>query len=213
MHTETNYPRPDGIAASCPQGGRRPTRKTPAKASRASTARTNPWFRLYAETLDDIKVQSLPPELFKAWVNLLCLANLHGGRLPAVEEIAFRLRVPTAEAQRIIDALLERGLLDRLGAWLAPHNWDVRQFRSDCSTERVRRHREECAKPRLVHSGSAAETFHGTAERGYAEPFPSVSVSGSESASSIQGRKFDLEEGGYAHASARARVACGEDVA
>ena len=31
------------------------------------------WFRFYHGALHDPKVQSLRPELFKFWVNLLCL--------------------------------------------------------------------------------------------------------------------------------------------
>ena len=33
------------------------------------------WLRLYDDVLDDPEVQRLPPDLFKHWVNLLCLAN------------------------------------------------------------------------------------------------------------------------------------------
>jgi len=31
------------------------------------------WFRMYAEVLDDPKVQRLSGDEFKAWVNILCL--------------------------------------------------------------------------------------------------------------------------------------------
>jgi len=30
------------------------------------------WFRFYAESVNDPKVQRLPAHLFKTWVNILC---------------------------------------------------------------------------------------------------------------------------------------------
>lgn len=90
------------------------------------------WFRLYDEMLDDPKVQRLPPDLFKAWVNLLCLANRNGGCLPGVEDIAFALRVDDDRATEIVTRLIELGLLDpQTDGELCPHNWNSRQFKSD----------------------------------------------------------------------------------
>ena len=40
------------------------------------------WFRMYAEVVDDPKVQRLSPALFRAWVNVLCLAASNGGVVP-----------------------------------------------------------------------------------------------------------------------------------
>ena len=39
------------------------------------------WFRMYEEILDDPKVQKLPDDLFKAWVNVLALSSRNGGKL------------------------------------------------------------------------------------------------------------------------------------
>jgi hypothetical protein len=44
------------------------------------------WFRFYDDALNDPKVQKLSGDLFKAWVNILCLASKHGGELPAVND-------------------------------------------------------------------------------------------------------------------------------
>ena len=33
------------------------------------------WFRFYHDAIDDPKVQRLPGDVFKFWVNLLCLAS------------------------------------------------------------------------------------------------------------------------------------------
>lgn len=100
------------------------------------------WFRFYDEALDDPKVQMLRPELFKAWVNLLCLASRNGGVLPTEEEITFALRLSEEKACAFVAELCAKGLLDRVEARLQPHNWDRRQYKSDFSNERVKRHRE-----------------------------------------------------------------------
>lgn len=106
-----------------------------------STFAPPPWFRFYHETLDDPKAQSLPPELFKAWVNLLCIACRNNGKLPE-DNIAFLLRMDEKKAAKIIGELIKRGLIDRSSNGLEPHNWTSRQFKSDVSTGRVEEFRE-----------------------------------------------------------------------
>lgn len=102
------------------------------------------WFRIYDEMLDDPKVQMLSPELFRAWMNALCLASQNGGTLPPMAQVAFRLRMSTADAQSRIDDLILAGLIDiRADKRLEPHNWSKRQWRSDDSADRVRRHRAQ----------------------------------------------------------------------
>ena len=99
------------------------------------------WFRLYDEVLDDPKVQFLPPEQFKAWVNLLCLASKNEGKLPDMQAISFALRLPFHETQTIVENLVSLSLLDRGKNGLIPHNWSKRQYKSDTSTDRVKRFR------------------------------------------------------------------------
>lgn len=101
----------------------------------------NAWFRFYHETLDDPKVQSLPDSLFKAWINILCLACRCGGRLPNVMDIAFSLRMSLAKTEAVITALKGKGLIDNVDGCETPHNWHGRQFQSDLSTARVKRFR------------------------------------------------------------------------
>jgi hypothetical protein len=105
------------------------------------------WFRFYAEALHDPKVQKLDGETFKAWVNLLCLASQHEGKLPAIEDIAFALRLTPDGALTVVERLLNGGLIDRVsggpnGYHYAPHGWIGRQYKSDTSTERVKRFRD-----------------------------------------------------------------------
>ncbi len=90
------------------------------------------WFRVYDEIIDDIKVQSLPPHLFKTWINLLALASKNGGTIPHVGAIAFRLRMSPQDATNALDELIHLGLIDIApdGSW-RPHNWLTRQYRAD----------------------------------------------------------------------------------
>jgi len=102
-----------------------------------------PWFRFYHEALDDPKVQRLPPHLFKTWVNILCVACANGGEIPGMDDLAFLLRLSAHEAQQHVDELIFSGLIDiRQDKRLEPHNWANRQFVSDSSAARVRKHRQ-----------------------------------------------------------------------
>lgn len=119
----------------------------------------NQWFRFYSEVLNDHKVQSLDPTTFKGWINLLCLTNEHNGVLPAVEEIAFKLRLSQHSARELIDILVLHALIDiEPDGSLVPHNWTGRQFRSDLSTERVRKHRKNKRKKPGETQGNVSET-------------------------------------------------------
>jgi len=100
------------------------------------------WFRYWAEALDDDKVQALPGPLFKHWVNLLCVASYNNGEIANLRQAAFRLRLPPRRAKKVIDKLVERGLLEPGGEGWAPHNWAGRQFASDDVASRVRKHRQ-----------------------------------------------------------------------
>jgi hypothetical protein len=101
------------------------------------------WFRFYDDALNDPKVQRLSPDLFKAWVNLLCLASRSGGELKSIADVAFSLRLSEVKAAAVITSLVTKGLLDKKeDGYFAPHNWDRRQYKSDVSNERVQRHRE-----------------------------------------------------------------------
>jgi hypothetical protein len=99
------------------------------------------WFRFYDDVLNDLKVQSLPGELFKAWVNLMCLTSKKDGEAFAVDDVVFSLRITQAKAQAIIDELLKRELLDDTETGVVSHNWNARQFKSDTSNDRVKRFR------------------------------------------------------------------------
>jgi hypothetical protein len=105
------------------------------------------WFRMYDELLDDPKVQRLNPADFKGWVNLLCLASRNGGKLPSIPDIAFALRETENSVSTLVERLRSGGLIERRcggadGAFDAPYRWSERQYKSDTSTDRVKRFRQ-----------------------------------------------------------------------
>jgi hypothetical protein len=133
----------------------------------------NPWFRFYSQAVSDPKVQRLTGNLFKTWINLLCLASNNDGALPCVQDIAFSLRITDKEASKRIEELVERRLIDRRDDALRPHNWDSRQFKSDGSTERVQRfrdkHRETADGDAGNVSGNATGRRKGSVSRNVAQ--------------------------------------------
>jgi hypothetical protein len=129
------------------------------------------WCRLYSEVLDDPKVQRLPAEDFRGWVNLLCLATRNGGTLPPVSDVAFALRMDEHGTRTLLERLLSGGLLDKRsggtdGFHYAPHSWAERQYKSDTSTERVKRFRQrnETATETPPETETESETEEGSSE-------------------------------------------------
>lgn len=117
------------------------------------------WFRLYDEMLDDPKVQRLAPHLFKTWVNLLCLASKENGKLPSNDDIAFRLRISVQDAAQQVEDLILAELIDldpKGGRF--PHGWEARQYASDTSAERMRKHRETKKKKACDVTGDGKVT-------------------------------------------------------
>jgi hypothetical protein len=101
------------------------------------------WFRFYDDAINDPKILKLPDASRWHWAALLCIASKNDGRLPATDDIAIMLRVTNAKAAAIIAELVAAGLIDRDSNGFAPHNWSGRQYKSDSSAERVKRHRDK----------------------------------------------------------------------
>lgn len=118
------------------------------------------WFRFYTEALDDPKVQKLPAEDFRVWVNLLCVAKNNDGQLPSESDCAFLLRMEIEAFHVTFLSLKEAGLIDSergRDKHTEPHNWKKRQYKSDSSTERVKRYRER-ERNALVTPRARADT-------------------------------------------------------
>lgn len=100
------------------------------------------WLKLYTCVVDDPKVQRLPSDQFKLWINVLCVAREGDGQLPQIEDLAFRIRLDAQRLETELGLLYNVGLLDRLedGSY-TPHNWEERQPLADGAKVRQRRYR------------------------------------------------------------------------
>lgn len=116
------------------------------------------WFRMYAEVLDDPKVQRLSGDEFKAWVNILCLTAKNDGVLPPVEDIGFALRIDPKKTGKLVKKLVDCGLLVETETGLKPNKWDQRQYKSDVSTDRVKRFRQRSKKQGETQPETGPET-------------------------------------------------------
>lgn len=116
------------------------------------------WFRFWNNTLNSLKVQRLPGETFKFWVNLLCLVSQGDtkGSVPDRDEIEFALRVKNDKVSVHINLLIEAGLLEDMGeGGLMIHDWEEWQPQGDDPAERMRRYRER--KRNVSSNGSVAQ--------------------------------------------------------
>lgn len=92
------------------------------------------WFRLYESLVDDPKVQRLPDRLFKALINVWCIASANDGELPSVDDVAFKLRMKPGQVVKLLGELSQAGFLDVSADdpdIIVPHNWTGRQFKTD----------------------------------------------------------------------------------
>ena len=101
---------------------------------------SNPWFRLYHEFATDPKIQMLSEINQRRYVMLLCMRCNSGDKTLSDEVISFQLRISKEEWNQTKTTLIETDLIDELSK---PAGWDKRQYVSDTSTERSRKHRKK----------------------------------------------------------------------
>ena len=120
------------------------------------------WFRVYPEILNDPKIRRASRALkwdyaktLGHWLGILCLASESPDRGKlllsmdeplSIDDIAQGLKLSTVIAQKFIEIALDSGLLDRENDVFFVPAWSSRQFNSDGSTDRVRKHRETVEK-------------------------------------------------------------------
>lgn len=102
------------------------------------------WFRFYAKAMRDPKVLKLSDKDFRLWVNLLSIAAENDGLLPVDEDLKLVLGMRLDHLKGGLNRLIRGGLIDLLEGGYEPHNWNKFQYKSDTSTERVKRYREKC---------------------------------------------------------------------
>lgn len=135
------------------------------------------WFRFYNEALDNPKVQKLDGSTFKLWVNLLCVASRNDGKLPSNPDLAFALRIDEIALESLLDRLLIGGLIEVRkggpnGSYIAPHDWEERQYKSDTSTPRVKRYRKRSRNVTETASDTDTDTDKKTSKKAVAFPRP-----------------------------------------
>lgn len=101
---------------------------------------------MYHEILDDPKIGMMSDTDQLLWIKALCLASVDSerGKISLSEdEIAFKLRVSPETWNHAKDKFRAKGLIEQDGIGkITIVNWAKRQFESDNSSERVRKHRE-----------------------------------------------------------------------
>ena len=58
---------------------------------------SKPWFRFYVDAISDPKVQGLPLDTFKAWINLMCVHARYPDSNVSDSDMAWRLRLTDEE--------------------------------------------------------------------------------------------------------------------
>lgn len=111
---------------------------------------------MYAEFATDPKVQSLTECMQRRYVMLLCLRcnnELHG---LTDGEVACAMRISEDEALKTKESLTSKGLITE--QW-EPTNWDKRQYVSDTSNERVKRHRNKKNTNNNINTNNINNTY------------------------------------------------------
>lgn len=100
---------------------------------------TMQWFRFYHEFATDPKVQMMSEVMQRRLVMLFCIRCCNDCETFHDDEVVFQLRISDDEWQQTKSIFIAKGFIDKEGNL---RNWDKRQFVSDSSTARVRKHRE-----------------------------------------------------------------------
>lgn len=104
---------------------------------------SNAWFRFYSAAIRNPKVAALSDRDFRLWVTLLSAASENEGKLPPATELKHMLNARLDHLLTGIERLIRAGLIDALEHGYTPHHWEKFQYKSDTSTDRVRKHRAE----------------------------------------------------------------------
>lgn len=121
-------------------------------------ARAKPWFRIHNTIVDNPKIQMLPDSLVRPWLNLVAVSNGNGGVLPALDHVAFKLRMTETDVKLLLETFQKRRLFDDTPEGWKPHDWDDWQFQSDVSTDRVQEFRKRQKETKRNVSETPTET-------------------------------------------------------
>ncbi len=99
------------------------------------------WFRFYSDAIRNPKVAVLPDADFRLWVELMAVAAENDGAIPSYDALKHLLNRRIDRLQSGVMRLVIGGLIDPVGDAFEPHNWRKFQYKSDTSTDRVKRFR------------------------------------------------------------------------
>jgi len=113
------------------------------------------WFRLHNKLLNDPVVQALSPDHFKIYINVLCHASSinRGGYVGTLHETSFALRETIQAVTSCFNVLQGVGLIvtnETDGETFQIPQWKKKQYESDSSTDRVKKHREKVKRSKTV---------------------------------------------------------------
>lgn len=111
----------------------------------------NSWLRLYAEFATDPKVQRLSETDQRRYIMLLCLRCCNGDETLQDADVTFQLRISIEEWLSTKQVLLSKCLITDDNK---PTAWNKRQYVSDSSYERVKRHRDKRVAAGLTQQNS-----------------------------------------------------------
>jgi len=109
-----------------------------------------PWFRFYCEALQDRKLRRLPVVQRWTWVAVLAAARqspqpgllLVGDDAMNADDLADIAGVSVKDAKASIEAFAATGLIEDVDGVWSVVSWGKRQYDSDSSSKRVRKHRD-----------------------------------------------------------------------
>lgn len=99
------------------------------------------WFRFYSDAIRNPKVAVLSDADYRLWTELLAIAADNEGLIPGYDALKHLLNRRIDRLQQGVNRLVMVGLIDPVEGGFEPHNWRKFQYKSDTSTERVKRFR------------------------------------------------------------------------
>ena len=117
------------------------------------------WFRLYSRMIDDDRIRLLAFEDRWHFVALCCLKS--DGLLDdpnpdlRMRRIAVKMGLQLRDLEEVKRRLFEVGLIDEN---MSPKAWDELQYKSDTSSERVKKHREKSKASKVKRSCNVSVT-------------------------------------------------------
>lgn len=109
------------------------------------------WFRYYREAVYDPKIRMLEDKTHRFWIDCLCLVDEETGELPPLKEIAIVTKKHLKSCEKVAEKLTKIGIFSHKFCSKNPEKvvgyfvtaWTKRQYKSDSSTERTRKHKAQ----------------------------------------------------------------------